>query len=154
MTDIVTAAPGAVTEIRPPRLQGNMQLLVTTGSPPAFTLIDPGTHMDASGVHGTGVGVPIASEVAAINAGFAGLWHIPNGAMFAPGRVSLITANGCPAPVIGRIAVSVLGLIPKVHARPAPLVTGTPISTTLNLYLSTLICHASAFHSRRHLDSI
>ena len=70
---MVTAAPGAETEITPPSAHGHVQLLVNTGKPPAFTLIDPGIHMVGAGVHGTGVGVPMAKLVAVINAGLVGL---------------------------------------------------------------------------------
>ena len=133
-------------EIDPPRTQIHLQASVTTGRPPALTLIAPGTHGMVEGVHGTGVGVgtPMAAAVAAavaeIKAGLAGLWHMPKGAMFAPGAQSVITAKGIDEPVMGLAAVSVLGLKPIVHVSIAPLVTGLPIalpshsvSTRLNL---------------------
>ena len=126
MTEIVAAAPGELTEIAPPRAQGHVQLLVTTGSPPTFTLIEPGSQAVGTGVQGTGVGVPSAAAVAAINAGFVGLWHMPKGGMFIPGTVSVTTAIGIPLPVVGRIAVSVLGAKPNVQLNIAPLVTGIP----------------------------
>ncbi len=68
-------------------------VLVTAGTPPTVTFGDPGAHGETvAGMHGAGVKTPEAADVAAITAGFDGAEHIPNGATFIIGAMSVIFA--------------------------------------------------------------
>ena len=74
-----------------------------------------------TGTQGIGVSTPRAAAVAAATIGLASDWHIPNGAMFAPGATSVMVATGLPS-TIGRGATteSVDGASPKLHMIIAP----------------------------------
>jgi len=55
----------------------------------------PGDHgAGVTGIHGIGVSTPNAAAVAEATDGLAKLVHIPNGAIFAMGILSVITAAG------------------------------------------------------------
>src|ERR1700722_13226900 len=86
----------------------------------------PGVHGAAvAGMHGIGVNVPIAAAVAAATCGFAGLWHIPKGAMFTIGLKSMIVAADCWSPsdmMTGR-TVRLDGDVPMLQFIWAPLTT-------------------------------
>ena len=63
-------------------------MLSRAGTPSRITggETTPGTQgAGVTGVHGTGVGVPIAAAVAATNAGLPGDMHMPNGMTFTIG---------------------------------------------------------------------
>jgi len=74
-----------------------------------------------TGTQGIGVSAPSAAAVAAATVGLASDWHMPNGAMFAPGATSVMVATGRPS-TIGRGATteSVDGASPKLHMIIAP----------------------------------
>src|SRR5436853_7476024 len=60
------------------------------------TFSAPGDHFPLAvmGMHGAGVGVPIAAEVAATTIGFALLLHIPKGMTLTIGMLSSMVAAG------------------------------------------------------------
>ena len=102
----------------------------STGTPPAMVCGAIGIHgAGTAGTHGIGVNTPSAAAVAAATMGFANDWHMPNGAMFAPGATSVMVATGRPS-TIGRGAttVRVEGARPNVHMIIAPdTAQGLPI---------------------------
>jgi len=79
----------------------------------------PGIQAPAQeGVHGMGMGTPVAAVLAA-TMGLAGDWHMPNGCTFTNGLQSAIFA--------ARAGVSTtkgLGASPIVHLNTAPCLTG------------------------------
>lgn len=89
------------------------------------TLVEPGTHgAGITGIHGAGVGVPIAAAVAAATVGFDGVVHIPKGGMFFIGMLSMIVAAGVITSVLfSGVTISALGASPKLHFIMAPAVT-------------------------------
>jgi hypothetical protein len=97
---------------------------VNAGVPPMSVLAAPGTQGAVIvGTHGIGVRTPSAALVAAATVGLARLEHIPNGGMFTPVIVLVMTAAGRPSIVtrgVGR-ALSVDGASPKVHCNIAPV---------------------------------
>lgn len=93
-------------------------LIVTTGEPG-----DQGAGM--TGTHGIGVSTPCAAAVAEATCGFACVLHIPKGAMFVMGTLSMTVAVGCSSaldPLAGR-TVSVEGALPWLHLSFAPFAT-------------------------------
>jgi hypothetical protein len=85
--------PACTTEIWPPHMHMRRQVLVTAGTPPTVTFGEPGVQGDdVAGTHGWGVKTPAAADVAAITCGLDGAEHIPNGAMFTIGALSVIRA--------------------------------------------------------------
>ena len=83
-----------------------------------------------TGTHGIGVNTPRAAAVAAATMGFANDWHMPNGAILAPGATSVMVATGRPS-TIGRGATTdrVEGARPNVHMIIAPeTAQGLPIA--------------------------
>ena len=107
----------------PAQVHIRVQVLSNVGKLPRRTVGAPGTHgAGVTGMHGTGVGTPRAAAVAAMNIGFEGLKHIPNGMMFTIGIWSMIFASGiCPVATrpTGR-TVRVAGATPKLHCIIAP----------------------------------
>jgi len=74
------------TEIEPAQLHMHLLLLVSTGIPPAVIVAAPGIQGAAvAGIHGIGVSVPHAADVAAATVGFAKDLHIPKEGMFTMG---------------------------------------------------------------------
>jgi hypothetical protein len=71
----------------------------------------------------------MAAEVAAATAGLVNVMHIPNGAIFTMGLLSIILAIGCDDVItaLSGKTVSVPGAAPKVHCSVAPLHTAIPI---------------------------
>ena len=108
----------------------HVEPVVRAGMLPISTVGEPGTHGAAvTGVHGIGVNTPSAAAVAAATAGFAMLIHMPNGAMFTNGLLSMMFAAGGPDAVtrFTGSTVNTLGATPKVHVSAAPDVTCNPI---------------------------
>lgn len=109
-------------EIEPPKAQTQVAPATSTGMPPAVICGAIGVHgAGTTGTHGIGVSTPNAAAVAAATVGFANDWHMPNGAMLAPGAMSAMVATGRPS-TIGRGATTdnVDGASPKVHMIIAP----------------------------------
>jgi hypothetical protein len=76
-------------------------------------------------MHGMGVSTPSAAAVAAATAGLAGQVHMPKDMMFTMGTWSMMFAAGMLL-VFMRLAgntTRLLGAMPKVHCRVAPLHT-------------------------------
>ena len=74
----------------------------STGMPPAVVCGASGVQgAGTTGTQGIGVSTPSAAAVAAATVGFASDWHMPNGAIFAPGATSAMVATGRPS-TIGR----------------------------------------------------
>lgn len=81
-------SPALVKVITPAQVHISVLMLSNEGELPSITGGEtaPGTHgAGVTGMQGTGVGTPSAAEVAAINAGFDGLKHIPKGIIFTIG---------------------------------------------------------------------
>jgi hypothetical protein len=95
---------------------------------PSNTVGDPGIQgAGVTGIHGTGVGVPMAAAVADTKAGLVGDMHIPKDGMLTIGLWSMILAAGW-LPVITRfcgstIRVVVPGGTANIHFNIAPLQT-------------------------------
>lgn len=109
--------------------------MFNAGMFPMTTVGAPTTHVPAgAGMHGIGVGTPMAAAVAAITVGLAMLLHIPNGGTLTIGAQSAIVAAGTP-PIITRFAgstTSELGAAPKLHCREAPMHTHADIAVSFN----------------------
>jgi hypothetical protein len=110
----------------PAQVHIRVQVLSNVGKLPRRTVGAPGTHgAGVTGMHGTGVGTPRAAAVAAMNIGFEGLKHIPNGMMFTIGIWSMILASGTLLVItlfVGNTTRE-LGAIPKLHIIIAPIQT-------------------------------
>ncbi len=140
-------------EIVPAQAHWHVDPAVNTGTPAETTFVEPGCHGPVgTGMHGIGVRTPIAADVAAATAGFAGETHIPNGGMFATGSVSMIFATSCPPAVTGEpvgIAVRGAGVAPIVHDSMAELTTSGGI---VRLSPAASAIGTVAIHSRVHLS--
>jgi hypothetical protein len=124
-TDVWTW-PGKLMLIIPAHMQVHIDILSSAGILPSITVAAPGVHgAVVAGTHGIGVSTPRAAAVAAATSGFAGLMHIPNGAMFAIGAKSMIVAAGILEQFTIGVgsAVSVDGAMPIVHIIIAPETT-------------------------------
>jgi len=122
---VVRTAPGIDKEIDPPYAQMQVDPATRTGMPPAVICGAIGIHgAGTTGTHGIGVSTPSAAAVAAATVGLASDWHIPNGAMFTPGAISVMVATGRPS-TTGRGATTdnVDGASPNVHMIIAPETT-------------------------------
>ncbi|MFT7288282.1 MAG: hypothetical protein ACI87W_002399 [Halieaceae bacterium] len=101
-------------------LRAGKLLIITVGGPPGIQ----GAGM--TGIQGTGVGTPRAAAVAAINIGFDGDMHIPNGGMLTIGIMSMMVAAGGPLAITGGplgTTTNVLGARPNMHLSIAPDMT-------------------------------
>jgi hypothetical protein len=91
-----------------------------------MTVGDPGAHgATVTGMHGCGVSTPMAADVAAATWGLLGDMHMPNGAMFTFGLLSMMLAAGW-FELCTRLAgstESVPGAAPNEHAIIAPFTT-------------------------------
>lgn len=95
-----------------------------------ITVAAPGAQGDAvTGTQGCGVNTPIAAAVADATAGLAIEVHIPNGAIFTMGLLSIIVAMGCDVviTILSGNTVNVPGATPKLHCNVAPLHTANAI---------------------------
>src|SRR5271170_726675 len=110
----------------PPHMHISVQVLSKVGLLAKMTVGAPGTQgAVVTGTHGMGVSTPSAAAVAAATSGFDGDMHMPNGMMFTSGTLSMMLASGC-SPVLTRFTgrtTNVLGAIPIMHCRVAPLHT-------------------------------
>ena len=89
--------PGDISLINPPELPISVLSFVIAGKLPKKILSDGFDHGEAiTGVHGCGVKTPKAAAVAAETAGLPIELHIPNGAIFVIGTLSVMQATGCP----------------------------------------------------------
>jgi hypothetical protein len=122
--------PGLLISITPAQLHISLELSFRAGKLAIITVGQPGAHGAAiTGVQGCGVSAPIAAAVAAATIGFAMLLHIPKGAIFAPGLLSIIVAIGifdCTLLFGGTFKVE--GAAPNVHFNIAPPETHLPIT--------------------------
>lgn len=85
-----------------------------------------------AGRHGMGVSTPMAAAVAAATCGLDIEVHMPNGAMFTIGSLSMIVAAGGPTAVT-RLMGSTLrteGATPEVHCNGAPVTTSWPMAVS------------------------
>ena len=115
-------APGIVTEIWPPQLHIHLQLFNRAGK---FDILacPPGAHGAAiTGMQGIGVSTPMAADVADATVGFANDWHMPKGAMFTMGLLSMMLpmAKFMHFGRIGSSTEKVDGAMPNVHCSMAP----------------------------------
>ena len=106
----------------PPKLHMHLEELFKAGMLDTSTVGDPGAQGAAvTGVQGMGVRAPSAAAVAEATAGLAMELHIPNGAMFTNGLLSIILAIGIA--VSTRFTGSTLsmpGASPNEHCSVAP----------------------------------
>jgi hypothetical protein len=95
-----------------------------------ITVAAPGTHGDAvTGIQGCG-------DIAAATAGLAGEVHIPKGAIFTMGLLSIMVAMGCDVviTILSGKTVNVPGAAPKLHCSVAPLHTANAIADLGGLF--------------------
>lgn len=118
-------------EMTPPQIQLHVEVLFKAGMPPSMTVAEPGAHgAGVLGMQGIGVSTPSAAAVAEATVGLAMDMHMPKGAMFAIGWLSMILAAGVP-PALHLLAgstLSVEGAMPNVHIIMAPETTFCGIS--------------------------
>ncbi len=109
----------------PPQLHINLQLLFTAGMLPISTVGEPGTHGAAvTGMQGMGVRTPSAAAVAAATIGLDTELHMPKGATFTMGLLSMMFAAGVPVMVrFTGSTDSTPGAKPKLHCKAAPVDT-------------------------------
>lgn len=92
---VTFAWPAPTTEIEPPHAHVHVEVLVSAGTPPTLTFVEPGVHGAViTGMHGCGVRTPAAADVAAATCGFVGVVHMPNGATLTIGAKSTTRARG------------------------------------------------------------
>ena len=107
------------------------ELLFKVGILPVSIVGEPGNHgAGVTGMHGTGVGMPIFAAVAAMNVGLAGQMHIPKGGIFAIGAELIMLEKGIftTTPVVGK-TLRVEGASPKGHVSIALVEMPKAIST-------------------------
>lgn len=112
--------------ITPAHMHINVDVLSRVGMSASNTVGAPGTHgATVAGIHGMGVRTPIAAAVAAATIGFAGDMHMANGMMFTNGILSIMLASGISSVITMFVGntTSVLGAIPIVHIKVAPMQT-------------------------------
>src|SRR5262245_5560897 len=79
----------------PPQLHIKVEVFVSAGLLPIITVGEPGAQgAVVTGIQGMSVNTPNAAEVADATIGLASEVHIPNGGMFAIGKLSMIVAAG------------------------------------------------------------
>ena len=115
---LTVPCPGEVIWITPPQLHKHLEVLFNAGIPLTRTVGDPGAHGPAmTGMQGTGVSTPIAAAVAATTMGLASELHMPNGAIFSIGAISIMLAAGTPAlTILTGSTVRTEGAKPNEHA--------------------------------------
>ncbi len=104
------------------------EVLFSAGMLPSSTVGDPGIQgAGVAGMHGTGVGTPIAAAVADTKAGLVGDMHMPNGGMLIMGLLSMILAAGWLLVIVRFCGNTTSVLIPggtaNMHFNVAPLQT-------------------------------
>jgi hypothetical protein len=127
---IVWVWPGTTTWITPPHWHINFELLLSAGWLEINTVGAPGTQgAVVTGTQGCGVNTPIAALVAAATAGLVRVVHIPKGAIFTMGLLSMILATGWEdvTTILSGKTVRMPGATPKLHCNVAPLHTANPI---------------------------
>lgn len=115
--------PGTTTWIIPAHWHNNLELLSSAGMLETNTVGAPGTQgAVVTGIHGWG-------DIAAATAGFAIEVHIPKGAIFTMGLLSIMVAMGCDVviTILSGKTVNVPGATPKLHCSVAPLHTANAI---------------------------
>ena len=136
--------PSFVIEICPSHVHMVRLSLVSAGKPWTKTGGWPGIHGETiAGVHGAGVGTPIAAAVSAMTNGLVGAVHMPNEGILVKGAKSMIFAFGLPLNKTVRdgSTTSGQGTSPNEQANMAPAVTKVPIPEIcyyLYSYVSTL----------------
>jgi len=87
--------PGTTTDITPPQVHINLEVLFSAGMLPSMTVGDPVAQgAGVTGMQGIGVKTPAAAEVAEATVGLARLVHIPKGRMLTMGLLSMMLAAG------------------------------------------------------------
>ncbi len=127
---VSVVVPLTVTWMTPPYAQLHMDELFSAGTPPTWTVGDPGVHgAGTTGIHVPGVNTPSAAAVWAAVIGFAKLMHTPKGMMFAIGLLSMIVAIGFDSAItrLSGMTISDDGATPNEHLSIAPVATGCPI---------------------------
>jgi hypothetical protein len=106
----------------PPKLHMHFDELFNAGMLATSTVGDPGAHGAAvTGVQGIGVSAPKAAAVAEATAGLAMDWHIPKGAIFTNGLLSMMLAIGMAVTVrFTGSTLSMPGATPNEHCSVAP----------------------------------
>lgn len=110
-------------EMTPPKEQMHFEFISSAGMFPTKTVGVPGTQGAAvAGTQGMGVRTPSAAAVAAATVGFAMLVHMPKGAMFTKGLLSMMLAMGivCKTRLAGS-TISEEGATPNEHCVVAPM---------------------------------
>jgi hypothetical protein len=105
--------------------------LVSAAWFPIFVFEAPGLHGPVvTGIHGAGVGVPMAAAVAAATVGFACVLHMPKGMMFFMGVKSMTFAAGTlhPMTMFSGVTTMLLGASPSEHFSIAPRTTSSAMA--------------------------
>ena len=111
------ACPGEVNLISPPHTQFRQAVSFSAGKYEVGTVGAPTTQgAGVFGIHGIGVSVPMAADVADAVAGKASDMQVPKGGMFAMGLWSMILpASMYPDRICFGVAMKVEGAEPIVH---------------------------------------
>jgi hypothetical protein len=115
--------PESVKVITPAQMQLSVELTSSAGALHNTTVAAPGVQgAGVTGIHGIGVGVPMAAAVAAATMGFDGDWHMPKGGILSIGTLSRILAamTLLVRTVLG-VGFKTLGAMPKLHFILAPI---------------------------------
>lgn len=123
----MVVCPASLTEITPPHVHEQVQVLVNAGCPLTITEDEPGVQgLTVTGMHGCGVSTPAAADVAAATCGLDGALHIPNGGMFTVGLKSCTEAASFPPDWTGMpsgTTLSAAGAAPNEHINVAVATT-------------------------------
>jgi hypothetical protein len=136
---MVLTVPGMLKAIAPPHVHRHFDTLSSAGILAIMTVGAPGTHgAIVIGMHGMGVGTPIAAAVAAMTIGLAIELQTPNGMMFTIGMWSMMFAAGGPShrTLFFGSTTRLDGAAPNVQ------VIIAPIDTWLGMFFSRANAHA------------
>ena len=129
-------APGIPMLMTPPNAQLHMAPATSAGCLANRVSGAIGVHgAGTTGTQGIGVRTPSAAAVAAATVGLDNDMHMPNGAMFTMGAMSMIVATGRPSTrARGITTFNVLGAMPNEQLIIAPdTTTGLPTPELLEL---------------------
>lgn len=113
--------------ITPAQVHISLEVVFRAGVPPTITVGEPGAHgAVVTGIQGIGVSTPDAADVADATVGLARLVHIPKGAMFTIGALSIIVAANILFAFVSfpfGSTLRALGVTPNEHCIIAPITT-------------------------------
>jgi hypothetical protein len=127
-------SPGEVIEITPPQLHMHLEEACRAGLLPIITVAEPGLHGAlVTGTQGCGVSTPCAAAVADATCGLASELHMPKGAIFIIGALSMMVAAATllPFTIVPGNTTREAGVVPNEHCIVAPFTTNCGMTILL-----------------------